>query len=147
MIRRETINMRDTLGYLVAQVCRNHRGLANELLANIGLYTGQEMILTYLAANQDVSQIQLVNTMGVQPATMTKVLQRLQKRGYVERVKDQRDSRIKKINLTEKGKNIQQSISDVWEDLEIKTFKFFTNEEKVIFRRLLLQIMENFENE
>ena len=138
--------IKESLGYLLAQACKTHRGKANEKLAEIGLYTGQEIILTLLKEEDNIPQNTLVRQIGVQPATMTKVLQRLEKGGYVKKERDKDDKRITKISLTSKGNEIQNSILKVWGNLEKITFETFSEEEKIIFKRLLLQIVQNLEN-
>ena len=136
----------ETLSFLIAQTCKNHRGKTNEMLSKVGLYTGQEMILSYLSKHKNIPQNNLVSAMGVQPATITKGLQRLEKSGYIRRDKSEDDARVININLTNQGIQIQNSINKIWNELETITFQGFTEPEKIVFRRLLLQIINNFES-
>lgn len=43
MIRVDSI--RGTTGFLLAKVCKAHRGSVGELLSEMGLHLGQEMVL------------------------------------------------------------------------------------------------------
>jgi hypothetical protein len=38
----------ETTGYLLARVCKAHRGSVGDALAEVGLHVGQEMVLLHL---------------------------------------------------------------------------------------------------
>src|SRR4029078_3197347 len=67
----------ETLRYHLAQLCKAHRGQAEALLSDIGLHTGQEILLMHMWLNDGCIQTELVDQLCVQPATITKSLDRL----------------------------------------------------------------------
>ena len=75
-----------TMSYLLAQVCKLHCQLADELLNGIGLHVGQEMVLCALWEMEGVTQTELGDHLAVRPATVTNALKRLERKGLVERV-------------------------------------------------------------
>ena len=83
----------ETTSYLIAQVCKLHRQTADELLNEIGLHVGQEMMLCALWDREGVTQTELGEQLGVQPATVTNGLRRLERKGLVERTPESAPSR------------------------------------------------------
>jgi DNA-binding MarR family transcriptional regulator len=137
----KTLN--EPLGYQLAQVCKAHRNKAGSLLAPIGLHTGQELILAHLGNADGRTQSELVDVLCVQPATITKSLDRLETAGLVQRRSDAEDRRVWRIHLTERGRSIQQQIEQVWQEMETISFGVLTDEERATLRRLLLKVREN----
>jgi MarR family transcriptional regulator, organic hydroperoxide resistance regulator len=133
----------ETISYLLGQVCRAHRGYANDVLTDIGLYAGQEMFLLHLWEQDGLTQSQLVEHMCVQPATVSKMLDRMEKAGLVTRRPDSEDSRVSRVYSTEQGRILQNAVADVWDKLEERTIAGFSTEERLLLRRLLLQVHEN----
>src|SRR5271156_401261 len=77
----------------LAQVVRLHRTAAGELLKSTGLYPGQEVLMMHLWAAGVVRQADLINALGLDPSTVTKMLQRLQRAGKGSRTRPRRARR------------------------------------------------------
>jgi DNA-binding MarR family transcriptional regulator len=137
------VEMCNSTGYLLAQVCKSHRNKAGELLAEVDLYVGQEMFLAELWQEDGLSQSEIVDNLLVKPATVTRMLDRMEKSGLVERRKDLDDQRVSRVFLTEKGHSLHNEVEVVWQRLEDISLANFSLEERVLFRRLLLQLVEN----
>jgi DNA-binding MarR family transcriptional regulator len=133
----------ESLGYLMVQICKAHRNKAQELLGAIGLHVGQEMLLMQLGIGDGLTQSELAEEICVQPATLTRSLDRLSRSGLVERRVDAVDQRVSRVYLTEAGRALGQSIEQVWDELEALSFAKLTGEERVLLRRLLLQVYAN----
>ena len=133
----------DTIGYVITQVCRAHRNRAQSLLEELGLHTGQEMFLSCLWEQDGLTQTELCERLGVQPATVCKMLERLHTAGLVASQKDVQDGRVSRVYLSAAGKNLQDAVGSTWLELERQTFAHMSPEEKMLFRRLLLQILDN----
>ena len=89
---------------------------------------------------------ELARFLKVKPPTITKVAKGLENQGYLKMIKDNSDKRITRVNLTNMGKSILEKIGKVWMEIEETTFKSFSVEEKVIFKRLMWQIIENLDH-
>ena len=135
----------ESLGYLMVQICKAHRNKAQELLAEIGLHVGQEMLLMQLGIGDGLTQSELADEICVQPATLTRSLDRLSRSGLVERRIDAEDQRVSRVYLTEAGRALGQSIEQAWDELEALSFAKLTGEERVLLRRLLLQVYANLQ--
>ena len=133
----------ETMSYLLAQVCKLHRQLADELLNEIGLHVGQEMVLCALWENEGVSQTELGDRLAVQPATVTNALRRLELKGLVERIPDTDDQRVSRVFPTADGRQLRGDVEEKWNHLERASFTGFTDPERDLLRALLSRVHEN----
>jgi DNA-binding MarR family transcriptional regulator len=133
----------ETLGFLLAQICRANRSRAQEYLAQIGLHTGQEMFLLRLWRKDGQTQTELADEICVQPATITRMIDRLTKEGLVERRDDAEDRRVSRVYLTPAGHALKLPVENIWHELEQEIFANLTLDEQVLLRRLLLQVYKN----
>ena len=68
------------------------------------------------------------------------------KNGLVERRGDPQDQRISRVYLTDQGRELQRSIEGVWDKLEQYTVATLNLEERLLLRRLLMQVQDNLNN-
>jgi MarR family transcriptional regulator, organic hydroperoxide resistance regulator len=133
----------ESINFLLGMVCRVQRSTMSDALAEIGLYAGQEMFLWHLWRQDGLTQSQMVERMCVQPPTVSKMLDRLEKVGLVERRPDAENSRISRVYLTEQGHRSQRAVRDVWTSVEQRIAAGLSVEERIVLRRLLLHVHEN----
>ena len=137
------IPLKETVGYMLAHACKHHRQRVGELLHEIGLCTGQEMLLCGLWEKEGMTQTELAHYVMIQPATVTNMLQRLEREGFVERRPDSEYQRISRVYTTAKGRDIEEGVQEKWSQLEQEAFGELSVEERVLLRRLLLQVYQN----
>jgi len=135
--------MQESVSYLFVQICKAHRNYAETLLNEMGLHTGQEIFLMQLWANEGQSQSQLAESICVQPATITKMLQRMEGGGLIERRPDPDDSRVSRVYLTDKSRELREQVEQMWGELEARTMTNLSTDERILLRRLLLQVQAN----
>lgn len=133
----------ENVGYLLVQVCKAHRQCADVALNEHGVHVGQEMILMHLYCHEGVPQSQLVEALGVEPPTVTRMLQRMEAAGLVERRPDPGDARVSLVYLTEQGRQTELPVLRSWEQLETRFVAGLTDMEKALLRRLLMQVLNN----
>jgi DNA-binding MarR family transcriptional regulator len=100
-------------------------------------------MLRSLWAQEGLTHTELGKRLRVQPATITKMIQRMEKAGFVERRPDPEDERVSRVYLTESGRAVQADVRGVWHTLEKEAFAEFAAEERTLLRQFLLQIREN----
>lgn len=135
--------LEETFSFLLAEICKAHRNFANEVLNEIGLHTGQEMILNVLWREEGLPQSQVADATSCAPPTTTKMLQRMESAGLIQRRSDAEDSRVSRVYLTERGRGMKQTVEDKWRELEDRTVANLSTEERILLRRLLLQVQDN----
>ncbi len=132
-----------TIGYILVGVCRAHRNRAAEALARVGLYVGQEWILLRLREREGLTQSELAEACAVEGPTISKGLQRMERAGLVVRRADAVDARVSRVHLTDQGRVVCEAVDEIWADLEERAFAELSTEERILLRRLLLQVERN----
>ena len=90
------------------------RKLDNET-SKYGITGVQGRILGFISHNsekRDIFQKDIEEELDVRRSSVTSVLQLMEKKGILERVSVSKDARLKKLVLTEKGKEIQRNVHD-----------------------------------
>ena len=112
--------------------------------------TGNNMfIIGYLAKNEgkDVFQKDLEEVFSVRRSTMSAIILRMEKKGFLTRESVARDARLKKLVLTEKGKKIHEMIESRITDTEEKLASGLSGEEKETLFLLLEKLRRNLESD
>jgi DNA-binding MarR family transcriptional regulator len=133
----------EPINYLLAQVSRLHRSRAHTLLEAIGLYRGQHHVLRMLWEAEGRTHSELAEGLHVRPATVSKMIQRMSKAGFVECRQDSRDQRVSRVYLTDAGRAIREDVQQVWRMLEGETFAGLRPDEQAMLRQYLLQLYDN----
>jgi len=133
------------LSFAIFGVARAHRALAGTLISNLGLYTGQELLLAQLGSEDGQSQKSLAHLIRSDHSTIAKTVGRLEAAGLVERRKDDKDARITRVFLTEAGQRIQGRIVEAWRQLEERTSNGLSTEEAETFIRLARKMRDQLE--
>ena len=127
----------------MAQAAKNHRGFVGVAFREVGLRVGQDMLLSRLWREDGLNQSELVKSLGVEPATVSKVLSRMEGAGLVARRRDPEDARSSRVHLTERGRSLREPTLRAWEEAEDRMLEGFAPDERVLLRRLLSRVREN----
>src|SRR5688500_15336345 len=111
----------DLIGFQLVEICRAHSNRADAALNELGLHVGQEWIMFQLWREEGVTHSQLAEQMCLEPPTITKMLQRMESSGLVERRQDSDDARVSRVYLTERGRGLEKGVIGVWRQLEEDT--------------------------
>jgi DNA-binding MarR family transcriptional regulator len=133
----------ECINYRIQRVAKVYRRRVEEALNALGLYPGQEFLLMQLWEEEGITQSELVERLCVEPSTVTKSLQRLEKVGFVERRQDAEDSRVSRVYLTEAGRALKEPVKQIWCELEKATVNGLSEVEIALMGRLFDQIDAN----
>jgi len=100
-------------------------------------------VLGILWDEEGLTHTELAQRLDKTPSTITKMLQRMEKTGFVIRRPDAEDQRVSRVYLTDTGRAIKTQVQAIWETMEAETFAGFTLEERVLLRRFLIQLRDN----
>jgi DNA-binding MarR family transcriptional regulator len=96
-----------------------------------------------LFRNSELPMGQIARMIDRDKSTVTTLVNKLTSLGYLEKRKDDSDSRVSLIRLTEKGKSLQTDFMDISEDLLSRVYDGFSDLEKEILMTLLARIKGN----
>jgi len=86
---------------------------------------------------------ELAARLRVEPPTVTRMLQRLEGCGLVERRRDPGDARSFRVYLTRKGRDLEGPVAERWGTVEARAFEGMSEEEMLLLRGLLARIRKN----
>lgn len=112
--------------------------------------TGNNMfIIGYLAKNgeKDIFQKDLEEIFSVRRSTMSAIILRMEKKGFLVRESVAYDARLKKLVLTEKGKRIHEMIESKVAETEEKLSACLSEDEKKTLCFLLEKLRQNLESD
>lgn len=132
-----------SINFLLMQVAKLHYKKTSLILETIGLYYGQPPLLKLLSKHEGLTQKELADLLGVQPATIAKMINRMEHNDLLTRAANPGDKRTKKIYLTPKARGLLEKVDQLHKVIGDETFKDFTPEEKMLLRRFLTQIKDN----
>jgi DNA-binding MarR family transcriptional regulator len=106
-----------SIGFLVHEVARLFRRRFEDEARIHGVTLPQWRALAEIYKNDGISQVSLAGCIDTDPMTLSGILDRLEKRGLVERYTDPNDSRAKLARLTDDGTNLVRTAKNVGREL------------------------------
>ena len=111
----------------------------------MGKCFGQIPVLGLLAYKDGLSQREIAEHLRIKPPTVNVTVQRLEKAGFLFRKADEKDQRVSRIYLTEKGKQAKERGMKRVEENEKILLDGFSDAELCLLRRFLEQITANID--
>jgi MarR family transcriptional regulator, organic hydroperoxide resistance regulator len=133
----------DTIDFWVMQVSKLHFARVHALFAEVGLYPGQPPFLFLLWERDGRSQSELAACLNIKPATVTKMVARLEKAGFIRRETDAGDQRVSLIYLTAEGRQVQARVEGIFAQMDGELAQGFTLEEQAQLRNFLVRLQNN----
>lgn len=113
------------------------------LLEEFDLKPGQAGILFVLNSQGGISQKDLAKKVELTPPSITVAIRKMDDQGYITRSTDEKDQRIIRLEVTDKGRSCIIKINGVLDKMEAILFDNMSVEEKILFKRLLYQMRDN----
>lgn len=92
-----------------------------EGLEKAGLTYTQYLVMLALWEENNLNVGTIAKRLHLDPPTLTPLLKRIEIAGFIKRKRNMLDERIVEVELTEKGREIQQKIANVQHSVECKT--------------------------
>ena len=120
-----------------------HAKMAEEGFDEVTIMHG--WILGFLCNNsdKDICQKDIEDEFCIAKSTVTNILKLMEKKGYVTRVTDEHDARLKILRLTDEGMEIHQKTIEVIDNLHRQLETGITDDERECFYTVVKKIKEN----
>jgi DNA-binding MarR family transcriptional regulator len=105
-----------------------------------GLRRVEFTVLVLIDSNPDVTAKKLGTALGIAAPNMTVMLDRLEKRELLRRVKSEADGRAQHVILTRKGKTLAAKAEAAADEAESDLLRHFTPAEKAMLFELLQRV-------
>jgi DNA-binding MarR family transcriptional regulator len=132
-----------TLSYLFLQNANIFRVKLEREMNKIGLHYGQVFILISLWKNDGQSQTDLAKDLILSPPTINKMVKNLAENKFIESRQSEKDNRVMHVFLTEKGREAEESFSELFQTLQQDFFVSLTETEQLIFLQLCEKLKAN----
>src|SRR5690606_11735840 len=132
--------------YLVYEVAKLLRRRFESVTRAHELTLTQWRAMAQINRQPEISQAVLAAATDSDPMTMSGVLERLERRGLIERYPDPTDSRAKLARLTEDGTQLLTAASKISDELHALSLDGFTPQEREILMQGLSRIRDNLLN-
>lgn len=120
---------------------------SNAFMSKRQKLNGQQRVLAILANEDGLIQSQLAEILDIRPSSLAELMKKMEKSGDVLRKEEENDKRIKRVFLTEKGKQKAQKFSHAGEDRSEVFFAGLTEDEQQHFSDYLQKISAGWQEE
>lgn len=133
-------------GFLITQIKQVQGRIFDALLQKAGIeeFNGAQGRILYVLWQEDgLSVVELAKRTGLAKTTLTSMLERMDEKGFLERVPDIKDRRILRIFLTARAQRLSDKYDQVSDEMSQIFYKDFGEEEIVAFGKSLEKILGN----
>ena len=137
--------MERTFQMLLYRAFHAHRNRLQPCLRELGLGPGQPELLSYLSAHGPCRQRELAEYFEIDPAAVCRMLDALEKGGFVAREPDEGSRRCDRFSLTEAGQAATVGWKQAGKAVEEEALRGFTPEERARFSEFLRRAYQNLQ--
>jgi DNA-binding MarR family transcriptional regulator len=130
-------------GFILNDVARLLRTAFDRRVKSLGLTRSQGWVLNHLFRNNGVTQSELAEILQVEKATLGRLLDRLEAKGWVRRENHADDRRAKRVFLTEEVESALRAMRAAAADLRRDALAGLSAEDQTCFVDALLAIKAN----
>lgn len=130
-----------------AKFCR-HLGMQVFQKLNLPVTLDEFAALDTILVNEEICQRDLAKLILKDRPNTGRILNSLEKKGYIERFADTKNNRlVRKMKITEKGKQISEEVTQALKNYIDKIPKIFSENDKQDLKELMKRFRENLEQE
>ena len=135
---------KEETGFLLHKIDKKIKCTMDNEMSKHDMTLSQSMVLSYLHKNDgQLSQKKLQDLLKVSHPTMVGLVKRLEAKGYVECMADNKDKRNKIVKATELAREYKKDMQDTRRSFNNKMYKGISNEEIDLLHSLLSKMYEN----
>lgn len=128
---------KDCLCFQVGRVARKMSRITREKVTQYGLTTAQFFLLNALYEEDGILISALASKVALDKATLTGLLDRLERDDLTERRADPGDRRAIRVHLTAKAEGLRAELTELYHDNNGMFLSLLSHEEKEVFERVV----------
>ena len=133
----------ETLPYEIGETAHAVKRVFARRAAHLGITGAQGKVLLRLTRNPGLRQVELADILDIEPITLTRMIDRLEEAGYVERAADPADRRAWRLQLTDTAQPLVVKLKAIAAELVEEAFAGIDPEDIKTTRRVLARAREN----
>ena len=136
----------DRFGFLLSDVARLYRAAFEREIAKsgLGVTPGEARALVRIAAINGMRQSEIAVALGIEPMTLSRYVDGLEKAGLIKRTADPKDGRAKCVTTTEKADAVVSAIRAHSDDLLARLQADLPEGDRQALSRALRTMRNNF---
>ena len=135
--------MASILTYRMADNSRMLRRLFDERVRDLGLTAAQARLLLSLERTPGQNQAFYADRLEIEPITLTRIADRMEEAGWVERHPDPTDRRVRLLQLTAKSHEVVTELRSIVDRMSDEVLRGLTRDERATLAQLLDRIGDN----
>ena len=133
----------ETLPFEIGETAHALRKAFGRRAAAFGVTGAQWKVLFRLSLRPELKQAELADMLDIEPITLTRIIDRLEEAGLVERVRDPSDRRAWQLHVTAKAQPLIEKLRGVANELFAQAFEGIAPQDLENARQVLARIREN----
>ncbi|MFT4069674.1 MarR family winged helix-turn-helix transcriptional regulator [Paraburkholderia sp.] len=134
----------ESVGYLITRVKSTMSNLVTQRsVAELGITSQQGSILFMVASGKCLLAAELAREYGIDASAVTRLIDRLEKRGLLTRVRSNEDRRVVRLALTPEGHAIAARMPGIFNGVLDNLLNGFTPEEVGFLKSMLRRVLVN----
>ena len=134
------MELKECISYLLTTAQHNVFQYLSIRLAKYDVTPSQYGVLSCLWGKSHATPKQIAETLCLETSTISGVLDRMQKKELIDRVINKEDRREVQVIITEKGRALQEPITEIIDSVNEEVLKDFTVEEVAQIKNALRRI-------
>ncbi|MBU8709042.1 MULTISPECIES: MarR family transcriptional regulator [Bacillus] len=131
----------------IGMIARALDSISNIEFKDLDLTRGQYLYLVRIYENPGIIQEKLAEMIKVDRTTAARAIKKLEMQGFIQKLPDEQNKKIKKLFPTEKGKKVYPLLRREGEHSTEVALSGFTAEEKETISALLHRVRKNIERD
>lgn len=133
----------ESIGVLIGMVRSRFMAVLDDDLVDLGLTSAQLPVLHWINVTPNATAATLCRCLGTNTGSMTRMLGRLEGKGFIRRVRSQADRRVVHVELTAAGKALWPQINACMVKMLNRFLTGFQRKDLELLKSLLRRILEN----
>ncbi|AIV88656.1 MarR family winged helix-turn-helix transcriptional regulator [Burkholderia pseudomallei] len=134
----------DSVGYLMSRVKSLMTNMVTQRTqTELGITGTQATMLFMLAVGKCSTAAELAREYGIDASAITRLLDRVEKRGLLQRVRSSEDRRVVRLELTDEGRALTKRMPAIFRSVLDEVLDGFTPEEVGFLKSMLRRILVN----
>ena len=132
---------------LFTKLTKRMRAVGTGLLDPYGVRLGQNLMLAQLWRTDGLTPGEAAAKLGITGPTAVRMAQRMEDSGLVARRRDEKDGRLVRIYLTERGRELETPIERDFRANDARILAGFSGRERAQLARYLERMLANLDTE
>ena len=133
----------ETLPFEIGETAHALRKAFDRRAVGLGVTRAQWKVLFRLTRQPGLRQIELADMLDIEPITLSRIVDRLEDGGLVERVADPADRRVWRLHVTARAQPLVEKLRAVADEMIAEAFAGIDPNEIEITRQVLARAREN----